>query len=202
MRCLHIGTAAVLALALTASASFAQEQRATVAGSIQSVDGSVIVVKQSNGQDAKVTLSDKVVVSGVVKKAASDIKKDDFLGIGAIPQADGRLKAVRIGIFPPERKGTNEGHGPWGGAPQGTMTNATVDTMVTGVDGPVLTVKYKGGEKTVIVTPETQITTNLPGDKSEIKPGAHVRMVGATKKPDGTFEAARISVGRDGVIPQ
>ena len=74
MRFLHIGTAAGLALALMAPSSFAQNQTATVAGAIQSVDGPVIVVKQSNGQEAKVTLSDKVVVSGVVKKSASDIK--------------------------------------------------------------------------------------------------------------------------------
>ncbi len=82
------------------------------------------------------------------------------------------------------------------------MTNATVDTSVTSVDGQVLTMKYKGGEKKIIVSPETQITTNTPGDKSELKPGANVRISAATKKPDGTFEASRVSVGRDGVVPQ
>jgi hypothetical protein len=204
MRFLSVA-AAVLGTALTAllaASSYAQEQTATIAGSIQAVDGPIIVVKQSNGKEAKVTLSDKLVVSGVVKKSASDIKQDDYVGVGAVPQADGRLRAIRISIFPADRKGTNEGFGPWSGAPDGTMTNATVDTLVTDVNGPVLTLKYKGGEKTVVVTPQTQITTSVAGDPSEIKPGANVRMVGATKNPDGTFAAARISVGRDGVVPR
>jgi hypothetical protein len=202
MRFVHVVTAAALAMALGATSSLAQQQSVSVAGTIQSVDGAVIVVKQRSGQEAKVTLTGNVTVSGVVKKTVADIKKGDYLGVGAIPQADGKLKAVRISIFAEAQRGTNEGHGPWGGAPQGTMTNATVDTTVTGVDGPVLTLKYKDGEKTAIITPETQITTNVPGDKSEIKPGANIRIANAAKKPDGTLEASRISVGRDGVVPQ
>ena len=31
--------------------------------------------------------------------------------------------------------------------------------------------------------------------------GASFTVIAATKKPDGTFEAARINVGRDGVVP-
>ena len=202
MRFVHVVTAAALAMALGAPSSFAQQQSVSVAGSIQAVEGSVIVVKERNGQETKVRLADNVTVSGVVKKTAADIKKGDFVGVGAIPEADGKLKAVRVSIFAEAQRGTNEGHSSWGGAPQGTMTNATVDTTVNGVDGPALTLKYKDGEKTAIITPETQITTNVPGDKSELKPGANIRIAAATKKPDGTLEASRISVGRDGVVPQ
>jgi hypothetical protein len=40
------------------------------------------------------------------------------------------------------------------------------------------------------------------GHQSEIKDGAHISIFRAVKKPDGTFEANRISVGRDGVVPR
>jgi hypothetical protein len=198
----RILTAAALITALVVSSAQAQPQTVAVSGTISGVDGSVIVVKQRDGSEAKVTLPDNVAVSGVVKKSITDIKPGDFLGVGAIPQPDGSQRAVRVSIFAEAQRGTNEGHYPWTGAPQGTMTNATVGTSVTSVDGQVLMMKYKDGEKKIVVTPETQITTNVPGDKSELKPGANIRIAAATKKPDGSFEASRISVGRDGVVPQ
>jgi hypothetical protein len=39
------------------------------------------------------------------------------------------------------------------------------------------------------------------GDKTELKSGAAVAVAAATKKPDGTFTAARINVGRGEVKP-
>ncbi len=188
-----------IALVAAFAVSSAQAQTVAVAGVIGGVDGSVITVKQRDGSEAKVKLADNVTVSGVVKKTIADIKPGDFLGIGAIPQADGSQRAVRVSIFAAPN---NEGFRPWNGAPQGTMTNATVDTSVASVDGQVLTMKYKGGEKKIVVSPETQITTNVSGNKSELQKGANVRISNATKKPDGTFEASRVSVGRDGVVPQ
>ena len=40
------------------------------------------------------------------------------------------------------------------------------------------------------------------GGKSDLKAGAPFTVLAATKKPDGTLEANRINVGRDGVVPQ
>ncbi len=54
------------------------------------------------------------------------------------------------------------------------MTNATVDTTVAGVDGQVITVKYKDGEKKVIVPPEAVIRAYVVGSKDELKPGANI----------------------------
>ena len=82
------------------------------------------------------------------------------------------------------------------------MTNATVDTTVASVDGQVLTVKYKDGEKKIIIPPGLAIQQYVVGDRSELKPGANILIVNAAKKPDGTLEAARVNVGRDGVTPQ
>jgi hypothetical protein len=81
------------------------------------------------------------------------------------------------------------------------MTNGAAGTPVTGVDGMVITVKFKDGEKKIIVTPGTPIVRYELGDKGELKPGANINITRAVKKSDGTFEAARVNVGRDGVVP-
>ncbi len=99
-------------------------------------------------------------------------------------------------------RGTGEGFRPWDGAANGTMTNGTVGTIVTGVDGPVVTVKYKDGEKNIIVTPDVPIVRYEVGDMSAIRPGAAFAVLAAVKKPDGSFDINRINVGRDGVIPR
>ena len=81
------------------------------------------------------------------------------------------------------------------------MTNAAVDTKVAAKDGQVLMMKYKGGEKKVVVPPGIPIVTYVPGNKDELKPGAKIMIVAAFKKPDGTYETGNISVGRAGMTP-
>jgi hypothetical protein len=98
-------------------------------------------------------------------------------------------------------RGTAEGHTPWDLVPDSTMTNATVAQMVKSVQGNEITLKYKGGEKKIIVAPETVIVTYVPGDKSEFKPGAKIFIAAAEKKPDGTLEAPAVNVGRGGITP-
>jgi hypothetical protein len=81
------------------------------------------------------------------------------------------------------------------------MTNATVAHMVKSVEGEEINLQYKDGEKKIVVTPNTTIVTYVPGDKSEVKPGAKIFIAAANKKEDGTLEAPTISVGRDGITP-
>jgi len=108
---------------------------------------------------------------------------------------------VEIHIVPEPRRGTGEGHRPWDLVPNSTMTNATVSQMVKGVQGNEITLKYKEGEKKIVVAPDTVIVTYVPGDKGELKPGAKIFIAAANKKDDGTLEAAAVSVGRDGITP-
>jgi hypothetical protein len=134
------------------------------------------------------------------KGSLADIKKGDYIGVGATPQADGSQKAIRVNIFAEPQRGVGEGFRPWD-RPNTTMTNATVDTTVASVDGQVVMLKYKDGEKKIVVGPDAQIIANVVGDKSELKPGANIAIAAATKKPDGTFEAARVNVGRGDFVP-
>jgi hypothetical protein len=115
-----------------------------------------------------------------------------------VPQADGSQKAVEVHIFAESQRGTGDGHRPgWPGAPNGTMTNGAAGSPVTGVDGLTVMVKYKDGEKKLFVTPSTPIVRYVIGNASSLKPGADFSIVAATKKPDGTYETARINVGID-----
>jgi hypothetical protein len=191
--------AAAFSLALQ-SAWAQQPPTVRISGSIVAVDGAVLTVNAGEAGNVKVKLTDNVAVFGVVKAALADIKPGDFVGVGAKPQADGSQRAIRIMIFAEVQRGLGEGHRPWD-RPDTTMTNATVDTIVASVDGSVITVKYKGGEKKVIVGPDAVIRRYVVGSRDELKPGARIGIVRAVKKPDGTFEANRVNVGRDGIVP-
>ena len=193
---------AALLGALAASSAWAQQgQSVRVRGNIEKVDGKTLLVKARDGAMLTLMLADNAQVVGVAKASLGDIKEGAFIGSGAMPQADGSQKAVEIHIFPEALRGTGEGHRPWDLMPNSTMTNATVAQMVKAVEGDEITLKYKDGEKKIVVVPNTTIVTYVPADKSELKPGAKIFIAGANKKDDGTLEAAAVSVGRDGLTP-
>jgi len=207
MNTVRILTATAFAAAIAVTTVAAQQpQTQRVRGTIEKVDGNTLLIKTPDGAPASVTLADNAVVVGVLKATVADIKEGSYIGSGALPQPDGTQKAVEVHIFAESQRGTGDGHrGNWDGTPYGagigTMTNGAVGQSVSSVDGPVITVKYKEGEKKIIVGPNVPIVRYEVGDKSELKPGAAVSIVAATKKPDGTFGAARINVGRNGVVP-
>ena len=89
-------------------------------------------------------------------------------------------------------RGPGDGHrANWDGAPNGTMANGAVGN-VSSVDGPAIMVKYKDGEKKIIVTPSSHRALR---SRHQIRhqAGAAFNIVAATKKPDGTFDAVRIN---------
>ena len=158
------------------------------------------MVKARDGAELKVALADNPQIAGVVKASLSDIKQGSFVGVTAMPQADGSQRALEVHIFPEAMRGTGEGHYPWDLRPQSTMTNANVEQVVTAVDGQTLTLKYKDGEKKIFVPANAPIVVYVKGDKSDLKPGAKV-FIAAIKQPDGTLQARAWRVGRDGVTP-
>ena len=199
MTYLKYGAAGAAALALLLSiAPASAQQPSRVRGTIEKVDGSTLGVKTRDGAQATLKLTDKALVVGVVKATLADIKEGSYIGSGAVPQADGSQKAVEVHIFAESQRGTGDGQRPgWPGAPNGTMTNGAAGAPVTGVDGLTVMVKYKDGEKKLIVTPSTPIVRYEIGSASSLKPGAEFSIPAATKKPDGTYETARINVGID-----
>ena len=191
---------------LAASSALAQKpQTQAIKGKIAAVEGSTVVVDRAKGGgQAKVKLNDKAVIMTVGKANLSDIKVGAFIGVGAMPQADGSQKAVRVMIFPEMQRGTGEGHYPWKApvAPSGsTMTNATVDTTVSAVEGQVLTVKYKGGTQKIVIGKDALIVSNVPGGVGDLKPGVAIAIPAAQVNSDGTLQTSRVNIGRGDYIP-
>ncbi len=194
--------ASLAVMAVLGSAAWAQQPPTVrIRGTIEAVDGSLLTVKSREGADMKVRMTDNATVVGITSIAMSEIKPGSYIGVSAMPQPDGTQKALAVHIFPEAQRGVAEGFKPWDLRPNSTMTNATVAQTVAGTDGQNILVKYKGGEKKVVVPPGTPIVTFVQGDKSELKPGAKIIIFGAVKKDDGTLEANRINVGRDGITP-
>jgi hypothetical protein len=171
-----------------------------VRGTIESVEGDVLAVKSRSGEDFKLRMAGDMRLAGIVKISLSDIKVGSFVGTTTVPGPDGSQNAVEVHVFPEEMRGTGEGSRPFDLRPNSTMTNATVAESVAGNDGHTLLVKYKDGEKKVVVSPDTPVVTYVHADKSELKAGAKV-IAFFKKLPDGSYEANRISVGLNGLTP-
>jgi hypothetical protein len=197
----RVVVAAFATCIFASSASAQQAPTVRIRGTIESVDGNTLAIKTREGTDVKVTMTDNVAVFAVVKTSLSEIKDGSYIGVTGMPEPDGTQKAIAVHIFPENQRGAAEGFRPWDARANSTMTNATVAQTVKGTDGQNITVKYKDGEKKVVVPPDTPIVTFIASDKSEIKPGAKLIIFGAAKKEDGSLEANRVNVGRDGITP-
>jgi hypothetical protein len=193
--------AAALVAAVAVSSVSAQAPTQRLRGTVERVDGNTLFAKGRDGAAITLVLADNVTVTAVYKATRADIKEGDYIGSGAMPQPDGSQKALEVHIFAASMRGQGDGHRPWNGASNGTMTNGAVGNVVSGVDGPVVLVKYKDGEKTVIVGPDTPVVRYEVGSKDDIKAGVAFTVVAATRQVDDTFTAARINVGRDGGMP-
>jgi hypothetical protein len=188
------------ALICAASPALAQEN-VRLRATIEKVDGPVYTVKNRDGTEWKLTVSDPPLFVAIAPATMADIKPGMFVGSAGMMQEDGTQKAIEVHIFPESMRGTGEGHYDWDLLPKSKMTNANVEHMVTSSDGQVLSVKYKEGEKKLLVTPQTVVVTYVPGSKDDLKPGTKIFVSAAKKQPDGTLQTPRITYGRDGAGP-
>lgn len=180
-----------LCLAGTGAASAQPAQPLRVTAAITAVQGDTLHLKSAEGELA-VTLSASTPVYVQAAAKLADIRPGSFLGVGAMPQADGSQQAIRVMIFPESMRGQGEGHRPWN-RPGTTMTNATVDTAVTQVEGQVLTVKYKDGEQKIVIRPDAEILTYVLTDRTTLKAGMQITASGKLKGA-AAMDAERIIV--------
>jgi len=195
-------SAAIFAL----SSVSAQAQNVRVRGTIEKLDGNVLMVKSRDGAELKLVLKDNVRIGGIVKASLGDVKPDSNVAITSRPRADGTLEAFELRIAPTGQP-FNSFHSEWDLMPNSFMTNGSLQTSIAGVDGQVLTVKYKvlgkpDEEKKLVVTPKTIIATTVPGTKEDLKPGLKVFVAGAPKLPDGSLDVAAIQVEKEIPPPQ
>jgi hypothetical protein len=188
---------ALICIILPASA----QETVRIRGTIERIEGPVYVVRNRDGAELKLTLTDNPMFVAIVPAKMADIKPGMFVGSAGMMQPDGSQKAIEVHIFPESMRGTGEGHYDWDLLPKSKMTNANVEHAVDSVDGQVLSVKYKDGEKKLLVTPETIVVTYEIGKKDEVQPGTKIFVAAAKKQPDGTVQAPRITYGRNGQAP-
>lgn len=192
--------ASAFALLMCVSMASAQQPPQVVHGTIDKVEGSTVFIKQADGPDVSVKLLPDAHVFGVKAATLADVKPNDFIGVGAMPQPDGSQKAIQVTIFAESQRGLGEGFRPWD-RPGSTMTNGTAGDLVSSVNGQTVMVKYKGGEQKIIIGPDAKIRAYVPGTTDELKPGAQVSVFRPEKAPDGSLQTGRINVGIGGMTP-
>ena len=176
------------------------QETVRVRGTIDRVDGDTYVVKARDGAELKLKLAPNAMVVSLIQASLADIKQGSYVGVSGLPLPDGSQKALEVHIFPESMRGVGDGHRGWDLQPSSTMTNGSVEQTAASSDGQMLTLKYKDGEKKIVVPPGIPIVSYVPGEVSELKAGARIFISAANKQPDGTLQAARVNVGR-GVAP-
>ena len=187
----------VLCLAVPALAQ--PEETSRIRGTIDAIDPSSIKVTTRDGGTVILKRDSNLAVTAVIPANLGDISPGSYVGVTAVPQPHGTLRALEVHIFPEASRGAGEGSRPWDLEPQSTVTNGAVASVV-GTQGRTITVNYKTGEKTIVVPDNIPIVTFEPGNGFMLVPGAHV-IITATKAADGSLTATRVSVGKDGLVP-
>src|SRR5712671_6705517 len=114
---------ASICIAFPASA----QETVRIRGTIERIDGPVYVVKNRDGSEVRLTVTDNPLYVAIVPATMADIKAGMFVGSAGMMEADGTQKAIEVHIFPESMRGTGEGHYDWDLKPQSKMTNANVE---------------------------------------------------------------------------
>lgn len=171
-----------------------------IRGTLAAVAADQLVIDDRQGGQVKAALAPDTQVTLVEPEARDAVKTGNFIGVAADTQPDGTLVAREIHVFPEAMRGTGEGHRPFDLGAQSTMTNGTIGQEVLEASGNRITVRYKGGEKVIVVPKDVPIVTFAPGTRSLLAPGAHVIVFGS-KASDGSVAARNVLVGKDGLVP-
>ena len=176
-------------LALTSAVTDAQTD-VRVRGTVAAFDGKVFSVNSGDGKSMDIQLAEKTVIVFTQPIALADIKPGDFLGVTSMKRDDGTLTAFEVRRFP---KPLNPGHRPFDGRSDQTMTNAAVSATVQAASGRELTVIYEGGSQKIVVPESASVSMLVPGDRSQLVPGATVNLT-AARGADGKLTATRVQV--------
>ncbi len=187
----------------------AGEEPDRIRGRIATVEASSIVVKTGDGMEVRLRLQDYSSILRLSKASFTDV--DFGVYVGSISKRlDEYSPIVRdslswlhhgfeLRIFDEQLRGLALGHTTWDLTPEAVMTHGWVDDL----EIRVLSIKYgptEEEETDVDIPRDVPILRLSLGDKSLIKPGAHV-FAGAQKGADGNYEVVFIMVGEDGIVP-
>jgi len=189
-------TLAILILAFVSSTAFAQTN-VRVRGTITALNGDVLMVKSRDGRDIQLHLTPDAQVVTAKKTTLAEMGPNAYVGVTSVKGPDGRMVAKEVHAIGPQ---VPQMHGPWDSTPNSMMTNANITSVAQAGGGNEITLKYKDGEQKIVVTPETEVVTFVPGTRADLKPGETI-FSGARVEADGKFVAPRVAVSKDGVKP-
>ncbi|VVE57647.1 hypothetical protein [Pandoraea anhela] len=188
------------AFAVSGSVFAQAPQVERIRGDIVSFGGDVLKVHRPGGQTVAVQVGPGATLSALKRIPLSDVKVGTYVGLPATSHKDGKMVASAVLVFPESARGTKEGHFRYDFGPTSTMTNANVETIVSGNNGQEMTVSYKGGGNTIHVPANVPVVTFAPATQSDLVPGKKVVMV-ALVRGQGMIEAQVLFVEKDGVVP-
>ena len=188
--------ALLVALLLVTGVALAQTN-VRIRGTITQLNGDVLMVKSRDGRDLQVNLAPDAQVATTKKTTAEEFKAGSYVGVTSVKGPDGRLVARRVHALGPQ---VPSGHMAWDSMPESLMTNANLAETAQVTGGRELTLKYKDGEQKILVTPQTEYFTFVPGSRADLKPGETI-FTGARVGDDGKITAQRVTVSKDGVNP-
>jgi hypothetical protein len=197
-----------------------------VRGTIEAYDpvSRTLTVTTGKTATATVTLPANLRIVYDQHRKVADIKQGDFIGAAALKGADGKLRAQQVAVFPEELRGMGEGQYPMGDpASNRLMTNATVSGVTTAApNNGTVSVTYRGagagadgvcgghaaaasaggcsGDAQIVIAPGIPVIALMLGDETLLVPGAAVSVT-AGMTPEGTLQATRLTVEKDGVKP-
>ncbi|HEX9432716.1 MAG TPA: hypothetical protein VF936_07980 [Burkholderiales bacterium] len=189
-------TLAVLILAFVSCTAFAQTN-VRVRGTITALNGDVLTVKSRDGRDIQLHLTPDAQVVTAKKTTLAEMGPNAYVGVTSVKGPDGRMVAKEVHAIGPQ---VPQMHGAWDSTPNSMMTNANITSVAQASGGNEITLKYKDGEQKIVVTPETEVVTFVPGTRADLKPGETI-FSGARVEGDGKFVAPRVAVSKDGVKP-
>jgi hypothetical protein len=196
MKTLSIAALSLAAL-IASSTAFAQAN-VRVRGTISEAKGDVLSVKSRDGRNIQLHLAPDTQVVTAKKTTLAEMGPNAYVGVTSVKRPDGRMVAKEVHSLGPQ---VPAGHiAKWDGAPNSSMTNANIASAAHANGGNEITLKYKDGEQKVLVTPETEIVTFVPGTRADLKRGETI-FSGARVEGDGRFVTSRVAVSKGGVKP-
>lgn len=178
-------------------------------GDVSEVDDSGFVMETRAGTTVQLAYADNFAVFKLTPASFTDV--DFGLYVGAVSvRLDEYSPIVRdslswlhegfeLRIIDEPLRGIALGHETWDLTPDSVITHGWVDDLET----RVLSIKYgptEEEETDVDIPRDAPVLKMSLGDKSMVKPGAHV-LVGAHKADDGSYTAVFAFVGEDGIVP-
>jgi hypothetical protein len=203
---LRLIVVSLLSLSSTAIWAQAVSRLEGVRGQIKSVTDNSIAIQTESGV-VSLEIMQPLTTYRQVPSNLNQITSTSYLGVASVREPNGTEVAKQIKIFPEELRGAGEGsfllnESP-GTSTQSRMTNGSVSQMgATGqsrmtngeaqVQGTMLKVQYQGGEQTVVVPRDVEVTKVVIG-KVTLAVGDTVYAVTA-KQPNGALTTNRIFV--------